>query len=140
MKQKDILFDMDGCKADFVGGIIRFLAASHPQVKLTREDLNHWDIFSLIPCEVARAAAVEYMQHPDFFFELDPVLEALVAYRRLVELGHNVRICTTPLPRQWPAGRMYSIRAKMLWVRKYLGRRAAANMIFTENKTVFLRM
>jgi 5'-nucleotidase len=136
MKRKDVLFDMDGCKVDFVGGILDFLKQCYPDIQLSREDLNHWDIFDFIHCEVARSSAIQYMQSPDFFLNLKPIPKAVEAFEALVALGHNVRVCTTPLPASWPVGRIHSIRAKSLWVRRVLGVKAAQNMIFAEDKTI----
>lgn len=135
MRRQTILFDMDGCKVDFTGGILKFLLDHHPHATLQREDLHIWDFFSLIPCELARREAEEVMRSPGFFFNLEPIPEALTAYRALVESGHNVRICTTPVARDWPAARMRSMRDKTKWVEKYLGRQAAKKIIFSDDKT-----
>lgn len=134
MRKQTVLYDMDGCKSDLVGSILSFLSRSHPELKLTREDINNYNIFSVISCEIAREAALMHMQSPGFFLNLEPIPEALTAYQTLVELGHTVRICTTPLPREWPVARMHSKRDKKKWVRKHLGIHAERNMIFSDDK------
>ena len=134
MKKQTVLFDMDNCPADFTGGIVRFVNQYHPHLDFSKEKLSDWDILELITCQIAKQETYLHMQAPGFFLNLDPIPEALTAYQTLVELGHRVRICTTPLPRSWPVARMHSKRDKKAWVRKYLGRRAEGNMIFSDDK------
>ncbi len=134
MEKQTVLFDMDNCPVDFNGGIVRFVNQNHPHLEFSKENLHEWDVLELITCEIAKQETYLHMQAPGFFLNLEPVDEALVAYETLVGLGHTVRICTTPLPREWPVARMHSKRDKKKWVRKHLGLHAERNMIFSDDK------
>lgn len=134
MRKQTVLYDMDGCKTDFTGAILSFLSRFHPELKITREDLDNYNVFSVISCEVAREAAQMHMRSPGFFLNLEPIPEAITAYQTLVALGHRVRICTAPLPREWPVARMYSKHDKKKWVRKYLGKQAERSIVFSDDK------
>lgn len=127
---------MDGCKADFVGEILRFLERYHPEHSLQRDRLTHWDIFSFITDRVAKEEAIKHMQSRDFFYELEPIPAAIDAFNFLVAQGHDVRICTTPISREFPAARLHSMIAKRRWVKEHLSSYAEKKMIFADDKSV----
>jgi 5'-nucleotidase len=133
MKKQRVLFDMDGCLVDLLGKIGSFINEHHSHVPWSHIDLPSWDLFSTIPDTLARQEALEHMRSEGFFRSLELVDEAYHAYQELVEQGHDVRICTTPLVEDHCVE--HSMHDKREWVRWYLGSEAAGRMIFSFNKT-----
>jgi 5'-nucleotidase len=132
MKKQRILFDMDGCLADFVGGIILFVQINFPFISLTRDHCNEWDIFAKITDHRAQAEAIAHMCSPGFFRNLEPIKPALKAYHALVMAQHDVVICTTPL---WDQFEAQSRADKLGWLEEHIGQQAALTTIFSFDKT-----
>lgn len=68
---------------------------------------------------------------PGFYFNLPPVPGGIEALKTLVSLGHDVRICTSPLSRYENC-----ILEKYQWVEKHLGRDFTKRIILSKDKTV----
>lgn len=68
---------------------------------------------------------------PGFFRDLPPIEGALQAVQRLLELGHDVRICTSPLNQY-----RNCVAEKYEWVEKHLGFDFTHRIIVTKDKTV----
>lgn len=121
---------MDGCKARMTRGVVDHLNSRFPGLDWTDEHIKIWD-FSEDP-EIFKAA-IECMHTPGFFRSLLPYQGSLEAYWEAVDLGHEVYICTTPLPEPFTDRCKFEKRE---WIKEYLGEKAARNMIFSFDKTV----
>lgn len=126
-----ILIDQDGPLADFEKGFA-----------------NHWqnqfpdEIF--IPPEKRTTFYIED-DYPDHFLDkvrgiysargfilsLPPVSGGIEAAHALLEMGHDVRICTSPLSKN-----KYCAMEKYQWVEKHMGREFTNRVILTKDKTL----
>jgi 5'-nucleotidase len=73
----------------------------------------------------------EITSAPGFFRNLPPIEGAIQGIQDLVTYGHEVLICTAPL-----SGTPTCLQEKYDWVRQYLGRGFASNMVITKDKTM----
>ena len=67
------------------------------------------------------------------FAEMEPMPEALAAYRQLVAEGHDVYILSTA---PWDNPSAWS--DKLLWVKKYLGKVARKRLILSHHKQLLI--
>ena len=133
MIKQRVLFDMDGCLVNMIGGISAFISNNYKDIYWSNEHVLQWDIFSSIPDKIASVNAFEHMKSRGFFRNLEAVHQAIIAYQTLEKLGHNVAVCTTPLP--WDNYKEQSMSDKQEWVKQYLGDKAADKIIFSFDKT-----
>lgn len=68
---------------------------------------------------------------PGFFRDLPPVIGAIEAMNTMLELGHDVRICTAPINAY-----RHCVTEKFEWVEKNLGMDFVHRMILTKDKTL----
>ncbi len=66
-----------------------------------------------------------------FFLSLPPIPGGLEAVRQMVELGHDVRICTSPIKQYENC-----VLEKFQWVEKHLGREFTQRIVLTRDKTL----
>lgn len=78
-----------------------------------------------------RSAVEAVYTEPGFYRSLSPVAGAIEAVRALLVLGHDVRICTSPL-NQW----RHCVPEKYEWVEQHQGANFVQRMIVTKDKTV----
>lgn len=129
MKKKKILWDMDGCKTQLIPPVLAYLNGKFAGLNLAIEDVKVWN-FSDNP-EISRAA-LEYIAEPGFFRNLEPCLGSIEAFNEMVWMGHEVVICTTPLPGDH---RIRCMEEKRAWIIEHLGKTAAETVVFSDNKT-----
>lgn len=132
MRKQKILFDVHGCLADFAGGCIDALNKNYPTLGWTIEDIINWEFWNDIQDDDAKKYILEKMSTHGFISTLPVHREAQYVYEQLLDIGHNVRICTTPLPGKKEKS---SRKAVYAWVNFHLGTQAATNMIFSFDKT-----
>lgn len=126
-----ILLDQDGVLADFEHAFIAAWRARHPDLEpVAYEDRRSFHILEDYPPDLRGLAEAIYTE-PGFIRNLPPVPGAIEAYRELLALGMDVRICTSPL-RQFEN----CVAEKFLWVERHLGRAATERLVMTRDKTL----
>jgi 5'-nucleotidase len=126
-----ILIDQDGVLADFEHGFLDAWRARHPDIAPVEfADRKSFHILEDYPPELRPLAEALYTA-PGFIRNLAPVPGAIEAVRELLQLGMDVRICSSPL-------RQYEncVAEKYLWVERHLGRAATERLILTRDKTL----
>jgi len=126
-----ILVDQDGPLANFEEDFLRKWRLQFP-------DLNH------IPLEERTVFYIQE-QHPTcfkhiiknifkapgFFLNLPPVEGAIEAIAQMIHMGHEVRICTSPL-----SAYNNCVLEKYQWIEKHFGRELTKHIILTKDKTL----
>jgi len=126
-----ILLDQDGVLADFEHAFIEAWRERHPDIPpVPYESRRSFHILEDYPPEL-RARAEAIYTAPGFIRNLPPVPGAVEAYRELLALGLDVRICSSPL-RQFEN----CVAEKYLWVERHLGRAATERLVLTRDKTL----
>jgi len=126
-----ILLDQDGVLADFEHAFLDAWRAKYPDVApVEYEDRKSFHILDDYPPELRAKAEVIYTA-PGFIRNLPPVPGAIEAFRELMALGADVRICSSPL-RQYEN----NVAEKFQWVERYLGREATERIVLTRDKTL----
>lgn len=126
-----ILIDQDGVLADFERGFYNAWKASkhtHPAVEL--KDRRQFYVKDDYPSEF-QADAIDLMTSKGFFRGLPPIDHAIESLNQLIALGHDVRICTSPLT-------IYKncVQEKYEWVEQHLGLDFVTRMMVTKDKTI----
>ncbi|WP_041863188.1 5'-3'-deoxyribonucleotidase [Bordetella petrii] len=126
-----ILLDQDGVLADFEHAFLAAWRARHPDIApVPYENRRSFRILDDYPPEL-RARAEAIYTAPGFIRDLPPVPGAVEAYRELLALGMDVRICTSPLLQFENC-----VAEKYLWVERHLGRAATERLVLTRDKTL----
>ena len=132
MKKQDVLFDVHGCLADYTGGCVELLNRNFPDLNWSKDQVLNWDFWDSIPNREAANYLLGQMTKFSFISTLPVIHEAVFVYEHLLDLGHRVTICTTPLGGK---NERSSRRAVSEWVKFYLGNQAANRMVFSFDKT-----
>ena len=126
-----ILIDQDGVLADFdLAFHTAWEALDHPHPAVPPNERRAFYVRDDYP-EHLRATVEEIYTSPGFFRSLPPIPGAVDAVRELVNLGHDVRICTSPLNQY-----RHCVPEKYEWVEHHLGPEFVARMIVTKDKTL----
>lgn len=126
-----ILLDQDGVLADFEHALLRAWRGTYPDIApVAYEDRRSFQIRADYPPELRRKLEAIYTA-PGFIRNLPPVPGAIEAYRALLDMGMDVRICTSPLSQFENC-----VAEKYLWVETHLGREATEKLILTRDKTL----
>ncbi|HET8689992.1 MAG TPA: hypothetical protein VFL81_00975 [Candidatus Saccharimonadales bacterium] len=122
-----VLVDMDGVLADFDGATEEFLRINHPEIAIVkRANFYFRDDY---PEEAARAILNNLHASQYFFENLPPMPGAALGWHRLIELGYNPQICTSPLhTNEWCR------EEKLNWLERNLGKTAAKSALITSDK------
>ncbi len=126
-----ILVDQDGVIADFERGFLdewRRRDLSAPFVPI--QDRRSFYVKDQYPAELRADVEAIYFA-PGFYRSLPPVPGAIGALKTLVQMGHDVRICTAPLSKYENC-----ILEKYEWVEKHLGRDFTKRVILSKDKTL----
>lgn len=125
-----ILVDQDGVIANFEQGVINQWTDRHP-------DRPHIPIGQRVGFKVISQYPKRWqqdvrniIQSPGFFRQLPPVDGALHALQHMVDVGHDVRICTSPLTRFDNC-----VTEKFHWVNDHLGEDWVPRIIVAKDKT-----
>jgi 5'-nucleotidase len=124
-----ILVDQDGVIADFEAGFYDEWQRKFPHFEATRPRMR-FELSEVFPAEYHDDVGAIY-RAPGFFAGLPPVQGAKEALEELLALGHDVRICTSPLKRN-PA----CIAEKCEWIQRHFGPAFLDRMVVTKDKTV----
>lgn len=127
-----ILVDQDGVLADFERGFFERWRAKFPDEFFIHpsERTGHFKIWDDYPLSL-RENIKSILFAPGFIYNLPPILGAVEAIRKLVELGHDVMICTSPLSQYENC-----IIEKYRWVERYLGLDFTKRIILSHDKTL----
>lgn len=125
-KDRTILVDMDGVLADFDGAVLAQLPDS-----IARVGRTNFYIAQDYPAHKADVAAI--YSHPEFFYGLDLVPNAVLGWQRLLEYGYTPRICSAPLTLN-----ERSVDGKLAWLEQHfvphVGFGIVDTAIFDKNK------
>lgn len=128
-----ILVDQDGVLADFERGFHsawRSIGASHGYPPVPVQERRSFHVRDDYPRHLEEAVVSVYTA-PGFYRDLPPIPGGLEAMAELLALGHDVRICTSPLNQY-----RHCVPEKYEWVERHLGPGFVARMIVTKDKTV----
>lgn len=127
-----ILVDQDGVLADFERGV-RDACKKIPRLKgsiIEYKDRVNFSIAKDYP-EHLRDEVVSIYHQPGFFRNLKMIDGAHKALFDILEAGHEVRICTTPLTNY-----RNCVLEKFEWVEEHLGFDFTKRIILMKDKTV----
>lgn len=126
-----ILLDMDGVLADFERGFFEAWCARHPEhAAVPPAERTVFAIRENYPKDLAGLVEAVYGS-PTFFRTLHPIPGAIRGVREMLDAGHDVRLCTSPLTRY-----RHCVLEKYEWVEEHLGADLVARIILTKDKTL----
>lgn len=124
------LVDMDGVLVNFdLGHVDACVRAGYP-ARFHGVDRKVWDILDGLE-EHEAEKTLKLWHEPNFYRTLEPLAGAVDGVKSLVSAGHDVFICTAPLPRHATCA-----KEKLEWIEHYLGPRLAERTIITRDKTL----
>lgn len=124
------MVDQDGVLSDFESEMATRWLARHPTGPIYPLERAVWDAWEVLP-EANRQTFIDIMCEEGFFHRLPAVPGSLDALRTMLAEGHDVRICTAPVPAS-----DFCMGEKVRWVRQHLGTEWVARMIITRDKTM----
>lgn len=127
-----ILIDQDGVLADFDNAFhAAWEALDHPHPALPPSERRNFYVRDDYPVHL-RPTVEEIYTSPGFFRNLPPIEGAIEGVCELLALGHDVRICTSPLNQY-----RHCVLEKYEWVEQHLGVDFVNHrMIVTKDKTL----
>lgn len=127
---KTVLVDMDGVLADFDGATEAFLRKNHPSVTIAaRTNFYFRDDYP----DISHQAIINELHGSKGFFQaLPPVPHATEGWQRLIDLGYEPRICSSPL-----AIHEWCKEEKLQWLQIHLGAAAAEAAIIDSKKELY---
>lgn len=124
-----ILVDQDGVIANFDARLVELLAERHPEIEvLPLEEKRAFYLEDEYPDH--RQKVIDIYTQEGFFLSLPPIEGAIEGMRYLLELGHDVRICTSPMTKN-----NYCLQEKWHWIRKHAPD-FTKRLIVTKDKTL----
>lgn len=123
-----LLIDQDGVLADFEAGTRQQWQAAYGS-PLPVAERRHFYLRDDIAAEHRPALQALYAR-AGFFADLPPVGGAVAAMQALLDYGHDVRICTSPI-RDY----RHCVAEKFAWVEQHLGSEWIGRMLLTQDKT-----
>lgn len=131
MKKRTMLIDQDGVLANYPKSLLEIWRMQHPQkFWLPLSDARQHDTAMEYP-EEYRGMLESITLRKGFFRGLSPIEGAKEALETLLDMGHDVRICTSPK-------RNYQncVAEKFEWVEDHLGVAWTERIILTRDKTL----
>lgn len=126
-----ILLDQDGVLADFDRGFhAAWNALGHSHPALPPSQRSSFYVRDDYPAHL-RELVEEIYTTPGFFRDLLPIDGALGAIQEILSLGHDIRICTSPLNQY-----RNCVQEKYEWVEQHLGLEFVSRMIVSKDKTL----
>lgn len=126
-----ILIDQDGVLADFDTAFIEAWKSHYPDIEPVAPEARRSFYIRQDYAPELRAHAEALYTAPGFIRNLPPMPGAVEAFHALLEMGMDVRICTSPLMQFENC-----VAEKYLWVEQHLGRDATRRIIMTADKTL----
>lgn len=131
MAKKTILIDQDGPLADFEGYFLEKWKERYPdEFYLPLEKRRGFYISLDYPAEL-KEKVLALQWEKNFILNLPPVSGGVEAVKEMVQEGHDVWICTSPL-----SAYENCVPEKFSWVEKYFGREFTKKIILTKDKTL----
>lgn len=128
-----ILWDMDGVKTHLLRAVAKHINSKFPGLDWKEHQATEWNFWKLIEDKRVSNEVELFMHSPGFFRNMEPCHGSLEAYAEVSKHGHEIFICTTPLSGEF---RERSMQEKKDWISDHLGWEAAANIIFSDDKTL----
>lgn len=126
-----ILVDQDGPLAHFELGFIQNWRRQYPnEFFVPLEQRRTFYLRDEYPEELKDKVEAIYFA-PGFYINLPPVPGGIEALKTLASLGHDVRICTSPLGQYENC-----VLEKYRWIEKHLGRDFTKKIILSKDKTI----
>lgn len=126
-----ILIDQDGVLVDFEQGFLKSWREKFPrELFIHVEDRKSKSLFDDYPACLKEKISSTY-QAPGFYINLPPIPGGRDAIRKIIELGHDVFICTTSMSHFENC-----IVEKYTWVEKYFSREFTKRIIIAKDKTL----
>lgn len=126
-----ILVDQDGVIADFDRGFYEaWQKSGHEYPAIELQHRRSFYVKDDYPSAL-QTHAVDIITAKGFFRDMPPIVGAVESLNQLLELGHDVRICTSPLNTY-----KNCVQEKYEWVERNLGLDFVSRMIVTKDKTV----
>ncbi|WP_189535915.1 5' nucleotidase, NT5C type [Paludibacterium paludis] len=126
-----ILVDQDGVLADFERGFYdTWRAGGHDFPGIEPAARRCFYVRDDYPREY-REKVDAICAAKGFYLDLPPVEGAVAAMRAMLEMGLDVRICTSPLQRY-----RHCVPEKYEWVERHLGTEFVSRLILTRDKTL----
>ena len=128
-----VLIDMDGVLANFDSEVLNRIQKQYPHIPILSARSNFY-IADDYPehKELVR----EISDQPGFFESLPLVDSALEGWQRIIDLGYNPRICSSPI-----SSNPNSEREKRLWIEHhfvpFFGSYVVEQAIITKNKHLY---
>lgn len=119
-----ILVDMDGILADLLERWLQVYNDDHGDT-VTKDDITTWSVHDHVKIG---HRVYDYLKLPRFFAELNPLPGAVVGFRQMQALGHEVLVCTA-------SGGGTSASCKQDWCARHLGINRR-DVIVTHHKTI----
>ena len=127
MQPPIVLVDIDGVLADFNAGTIHHLLQRRPDTLIP--EFTHFRTYHNFD-DVAIKAEIMSIQNTEGFFRNLPIMDdALIGWQRLIDLGYQPRICSSPL-RSNPLCEA----EKRGWIAEHFGADVATDAIIDRNK------
>jgi len=126
-----ILIDQDGPLADFEGGFLREWKSKFPELPyIPLQNRRYFYIRDDYPSELRDKIEGIYFA-PGFYRNLPLISGSVEVIKKLIELGNDVRICSSP-----SAYYQNCVLEKYQWVEQNLGLSFTEKVIFTRDKTI----
>lgn len=91
-----VIVDMDEVLANFVSHVLGRWNMTN-MTKFTREDINSWQMEETLGPGSYRVIE-NWISRPGFFENLDPMPGAVEGFKKLMDMGHEIVICTSLAP------------------------------------------
>ena len=131
MTKQTILWDMDGCLARFTKAVTDHLNIQFIDLRWTEDDIKTWNFWEKVPDKHVAAQAFAFFNSPGFFRNLEAYEESVNAFLEMFSLGHDVKICSSPLRTDFERIR----QEKYDWLVEHLGAEHADRAIFVGDKS-----
>jgi len=126
-----ILVDQDGPLTNETKRLFEVFRERFPEeAKRHSGERNHFELIHNFSPHLGEVIE-EIRRSKGFYLSFPPVEKGLTALKEMLELGHEVFICTAPL-----SFYTYCVPEKFEWVERYLGKDFIHRLIITKDKTV----
>lgn len=126
-----VLVDQDNVLADFDGGFLTEWRRQFPdELFVSFEQRKNFKMYEDYPKELRDKISGVYTT-AGFILNLPPLDGALEALTQMIELGHEVRICSSPLSKY-----QNCVEEKYAWVERHFGKDFVKRVILAKDKTL----
>ena len=131
MESKVILLDQDGVVADFERGFLACWQERFPnRPHIALDQRTTFYPRDQYPQEF-RDDIAQLVAEEGFYLNLPPIEGAIIGVNQMIDSGHKVFICTSPL-----LAYIYCVPEKYSWVERYFGVEMVKNIIVAKDKTL----